>query len=394
MKRKVSIILILSIIIGVFLLGKEFLKKSDLKMMRNPSGEGSRVEQLQVEIEGESGKELIQVEIEEQEYEEQEIEKLFSDVMEKLDETVLGDNQSFDRVEKDLKLVNSLEGYPVQIDWELDSYKVMNIYGEIQEEKLVKEGTLVEIRGTITYLEEKTIYIRNVMIYPMQLEGIDLIRHQIKEAVLEQEKSTRKNNSFTLPTEVEGRKLTWSQKRNYTGLYVIFLGVMISVFLVYREQEEKKKLQIQKQEELVRSYPAVVSKLNMLLGTGMTIRNAWEKIVLSCEGKGIVYEEMGIALNEMRSGISEGEAYERFGKRCGLTTYMKLGALLSQNLRKGSKGIADLLKVESIQAFENRKSIAKQRGEEAGTKLLMPMMGMLAVVLIMVMVPAFLTMNV
>ena len=228
----------------------------------------------------------------------------------------------------------------------------------------------------------------------MQLEGIDLIRHQIKEAVLEQEKSTRKNNSFTLPTEVEGRKLTWSQKRNYTGLYVIFLGVMISVFLVYREQEEKKKLQIQKQEELVRSYPAVVSKLNMLLGTGMTIRNAWEKIVLSCEGKGIVYEEMGIALNEMRSGISEGEAYERFGKRCGLTTYMKLGALLSQNLRKGSKGIADLLKVESIQAFENRKSIAKQRGEEAGTKLLMPMMGMLAVVLIMVMVPAFLTMNV
>ena len=394
MKRKVSIILILSIIIGVFLLGKEFLEKSDLKIMRNPSGEGSRVEQLQVEIEGESGKELIQVEIEEQEYEEQEIEKLFSDVMAKLDETVLGDNQSFDRVEKDLKLVNSLEGYPVQIDWELDSYKVMNIYGEIQEEKLVKEGTLVEIRGTITYLEEKTIYIRNVMIYPMQLEGIDLIRHQIKEAVLEQEKSTRKNNSFTLPTEVEGRKLTWSQKRNYTGLYVIFLGVMISVFLVYREQEEKKKLQIQKQEELVRSYPAVVSKLNMLLGTGMTIRNAWEKIVLSCEGKGIVYEEMGIALNEMRSGISEGEAYERFGKRCGLTTYMKLGALLSQNLRKGSKGIADLLKVESIQAFENRKSIAKQRGEEAGTKLLMPMMGMLAVVLIMVMVPAFLTMNV
>ena len=394
MKKKISIILILSLLIGFTLLGIEFLKKEDLVITRNPSGEGSRMESFQVEIEGEKEKEYLQIEVGEQEYAANEIEAMFGEVMEKLDEVILGDNESFDRVEKDLELVNSLEGYPVQIDWELDSYKVMNIYGELQEEKLQEEGTMVEVRGIITYLGEKIIYIRNVMIYPEKLEGLDLLLHQIQEAVLEQEESSRKETTFTLPTEVAGRKLTWSQKRDFTGLYVIFLGIMISVFLIYREREEKKNLQIKRQEELVRAYPAMVSKLNMLLGTGMTIRNAWGKIVQSCEGGGIVYEEMSIALNEIRSGIPEGEAYERFGKRCGLTTYMKLGALLSQNLRKGSKGISDLLKVEAIQAFENRKSLAKQRGEEAGTKLLMPMMGMLAVVLIMVMVPAFLTMNV
>ena len=49
--------------------------------------------------------------------------------------------------------------------------------------------------------------------------------------------------------------------------------------------------------------------------------------------------------------------------------------------------------MEAIQSFENRKSTAKRLGEEAGTKLLMPMMGMLLVVLVMVMVPAFLTMQ-
>ena len=394
MKKKVITILILSMVIGLPLLAIEFLKKDDLKMVRNPSGEGSRVEQLQVAIEGEKGKEFIQVEIGEQEYEAYELTELFSEVMDKLDETILGENHSFDRVESDLNLVSSLDGYPVQIDWELDSYKVMNIYGEIQEDKLSEEGTLVEVRGIITYLGEKIIYIRNVMIYPKTLEGLELILHQIQEAVAEKEEDTRKENSFTLPTEVAGRTLTWSQKKNYTGLYVIFLGIMLSVFLVYREREEKKNLQMKREEELVRAYPTMVSKLNMLLGTGMTIRNAWEKIVSSSEHGGVVYEEMNAALNEMRGGIPEGEAYERFGKRCGLTTYMKLGALLSQNLRKGSKGISELLKVEAIQAFENRKSLARQRGEEAGTKLLMPMMGMLAVVMIMVMVPAFLTMNV
>lgn len=393
MKKKIIIILIVSILIGSGLFISEVLRKEELEIMRNPSGAGSRTEQFQVEIEGEEGKDFIEVEIEEQEYEAREIGPMFEEVMEKLDEVILGENENFDRVERDLNLVNSLEGYPVQIDWELDSYKVMNIYGEIQKEKLVEEGTLVEVRGIITYLDKKVVYVRNVMIYPEQLEGMDLILYQINQAVSERESENRRDSSFTLPTEVEGRSLKWSKKKNLTGLYVIFLGVMLSVFLVYKEREEKKKIWLKRQEELTRSYPAMVSKLNMLLGTGMTIRNAWERIVDSSKGEGIVYEEMNIALMEMRGGIPEGEAYERFGKRCELTVYMKLGALLSQNLRKGSKGISDILKVEAIQAFENRKSLAKQRGEEAGTKLLMPMMGMLAVVLIMVMVPAFLTME-
>ena len=35
---------------------------------------------------------------------------------------------------------------------------------------------------------------------------------------------------------------------------------------------------------------------------------------------------------------------------------MKFGALLLQNLKKGGKGLSELLKLESIQAFENQKS--------------------------------------
>ncbi len=399
MKKKVGIILAISILVGVILLVLELGKNEVIQITRNPSGEGSRTEQLQVAIEGEKGKEIIQIEVGEQEYEAHEIDDMFSKVMEKLDEVILGNNESFDRVEEDMNFVSSLEGYPVHIDWELDSYKVMNIYGEIQEDKLSEEGTLVEIRGIITYLDEKSIYIRNAMVYPVQLEGLELLVYQIEEAVAEREEDTRKEASFELPEEVEGRTLSWIGKKNFTGLYVIFFGIMLSVLLVYREREEEKKKLAKRREELIRTYPALVSKLNMLLGTGMTIRNAWEKIVQNYDnykelmGEEAAYEEMDFTLKEMRGGIPEGEAYERFGKRCELATYMKLGALLSQNLRKGSKGISNLLQVESIQAFENRKSLAKQRGEEAGTKLLMPMMGMLAVVLIMVMVPAFLTMN-
>ena len=104
-------------------------------------------------------------------------------------------------------------------------------------------------------------------------------------------------------------------------------------------------------------------------------------------------EEMRQTCHEMDSGVTEAEGYENFGRRCDLQIYVRLGALLSQNLRKGTKGLSELLKLESIQAFEERKARAK-RLEEAGTKLLLPMFLMLAVVLIIVIVPAFLTMQI
>ena len=53
--------------------------------------------------------------------------------------------------------------------------------------------------------------------------------------------------------------------------------------------------------------------------------------------------------------------------------------------------INDLLRLEAIQSFEERKARARRLGEEAGIKLLLPMFLMLAEVLVIVVVPAFFT---
>jgi hypothetical protein len=63
-------------------------------------------------------------------------------------------------------------------------------------------------------------------------------------------------------------------------------------------------------------------------------------------------------------------------------------------LRKGTKGLTGLLNIEAIQAYEERKIRAKRLGEEAGTKLLLPMFLMLTVVLVIVIMPAFLAIQV
>ena len=101
------------------------------------------------------------------------------------------------------------------------------------------------------------------------------------------------------------------------------------------------------------------------------------------------YDEMLLTLREMENGIPEVRAYERFGKRCKLLPYMRFSGVLVQNLQKGAKGALHLLEQEAITAFAERKEAAKKKGEEAGTKLLLPMFGLLGIVLVIVMFPAF-----
>lgn len=127
----------------------------------------------------------------------------------------------------------------------------------------------------------------------------------------------------------------------------------------------------------------------------MTVRAAWKMIVESSEQSDReLIRQMRSTLREMQSGIPEEECYERFGMRCKTAAYMKFGAMLSQNLKKGAKGMGILLRTEAAIAFADRKRQAKQQGEEAGTKLLMPMFLMLGVVLLIVVVPAFFSMSV
>ena len=86
--------------------------------------------------------------------------------------------------------------------------------------------------------------------------------------------------------------------------------------------------------------------------------------------------------------MPEAEAYERMGRRCGLSVYKTFATLLVQNLRKGNREILDMLERESQEAFENRKRRAKILGEQAGTKLLAPMMLMLVIVFVILLYPA------
>ena len=62
--------------------------------------------------------------------------------------------------------------------------------------------------------------------------------------------------------------------------------------------------------------------------------------------------------------------------------------MLIQNLQKGSRQLADMLEKESMEAWDERKRKSRVLGEAAATKLLVPMILMLLVVMAVIMIPA------
>ena len=145
-------------------------------------------------------------------------------------------------------------------------------------------------------------------------------------------------------------------------------------------------------------YADFISSLQLMLSSGQTIRRALERMVADYKrdrAKGgaviYVYEELALCTKKLGDGMSEAECYEYFGRRCNIVCYRKLSALLVQNLRKGNDGLIEAMDNEVHIAFEERKAVARRLGEEARTKLILPMMLMLSVVMIIIMIPAYLS---
>ncbi|WP_026476473.1 type II secretion system F family protein [Alkaliphilus transvaalensis] len=170
--------------------------------------------------------------------------------------------------------------------------------------------------------------------------------------------------------------------------FVIAVGMMVAVIYglnheVY-QQLNKRKLQIKL------DFTEFLSKLILLMSAGLTVSKAWEKIVGESDGNRVLHQELKITLLEIKNGKSEEEAYEDFANRCRNPEIFKFVSLIIQNLKKGNEETIIMLRMLTNECWIMRKNTAKVLGEEASTKLLLPMMIMFLAILLIVMTPAVL----
>lgn len=174
-----------------------------------------------------------------------------------------------------------------------------------------------------------------------------------------------------------------SAMSNNKGL--LFMGLIVGGLLIlYLDLALFDKLTARRQEILL-DLPQVLSKLTLLVNSGMVLRDAWKRV--SITGERVLYQEMQNTNLEMENGVAEIDAYRNFAERCNVKEIRKFTSLIIQNLNKGNEELAYFMKDLSDEMWEVKKSQVKQKGEKANTQLLLPMMLILIGILIMVMVP-------
>lgn len=383
----VSIILLGNLLgIGIFI--KENKERSMKYLERNPYGEGGYEETLLAETQGKTQE--ITVYVEEKSYTEKETENYMKAAKKELDKWL----KEVKKRGADFRFPMSLEGNPVQLSWSTGNPDLLSWEG-IPKEDVSEEGESVEIAALLSLGETTEIWKEEITVYPPKLNEREKMQKEIqKEAEL---LSENPSEPLYLPQTLQGEEVRYRKTGTETGGIICILSLILGVGVYPLQKEKEKKQQELIRKEMQRDYPDIIQKLVLFLRAGFTIRKALEKIAdgyLRSKEKyhakeRNAYEEIVRTCREMQGGIYESEAYERFGTRCGISQYKILSVLLVQNLKKGNQNLLELLEREEAVAEDERKRSAKVRGEEASTKLLLPMVLQLIVVLMILMIPAF-----
>lgn len=431
----ISASLLLTIL--VFFLGlQDGVLKEGFRLPR--SGYGGSKQYITLEVSGltEDTSVPLDITVSPKRYTEEEANAVFREIYDQLEELVVAEGESFANLQHDLRLMTKLPKYGVQLSWdfypELDpalaagsvtpdearayyrKYRhLMDSDGTLHNETLppgtVVTGYLSLIMSTDivpTGTDGETKYLKTqyhsapyriyVGIVPRALSRYESLLLQLQQAITTEDEGSLGENMLSLPTEIDGQRIYYSEHEDRSYLLLPLLGVIAAMAIYMRQGQARRTEKKQRESLLMLDYSELVSKLMVYIGAGLTVRNALETISQHFDAliaRGIkedrpLYHELRTMVIQFRRNMPESEIYLSFGRRVNLKPYTKLVSLIEQNRMNGARNLRAMLELEMEDAFEQRKTTARRLGEEAGTKLLLPLFIMLGIVMIIVIVPA------
>lgn len=320
-----------------------------------------------------------------------------------------GQNPSWERIETDLDFGLDQEKYPFDAEFVPENYRLINGDGYVMNEKEelmawgytkeeLEKGIATKVTVTLWYGESSQKKEYSMTVFPRKKSDLEQRFDTVMEALKAKERESVYEEGFWLPLAMEGVQVYFPNRRAPTSGNVLLMGLVFVILLFFREQEKRRTRERKIQEQLRKSYPWFVNEMLLLLGAGMQVKHIFSMMILECgaemepeDDRGPLIKEIAKAKYCMDNGMSEQQAYYQLGRRLKLPCFIKLMTLLEQNVTKGTKGLLAIFETEEMAALEERKNMAKRYGEEAGTKLLGPMVLLLIVVMLIIMMPAFLS---
>lgn len=395
LKKRMRLVLVLSIgIIILFFLAEKTRqeKKSDPYIIERSDVNGpEKLVGININSDGHVEKEMLT--IAPYEMTETQINNMHMEICNELDKVVLGKNEGFDNIMWDMVLPTELPGYPAVIDWTSDKSELLSAYGIVSNQDL-DHPTNVLIKGKVSYGAEYRIYEKTVTVLPCSRDEKEQAVYDGIREIRNIEQNGRNEKQFVIPETLDGMtiSLQGSGEASIIGLGIILAAIVTiysySEFFSSMSAKRKRRMEVAGND-----YKEFVSKLSLLLSAGMTLRVAWKKLA-GDYGKGeskkkMLSQNLAVSVRELENGELEQSVYDRFGERMENIAYQRLVQIMNQQITKGVSNLASTLNTELKDVIAKEKENIRIRGEEAGTKLLMPMMGILIIVFGILLLPAF-----
>ncbi len=308
-------------------------------------------------------------------------------ILDSLTTVMLGKNEDAEHILYDLELPVKDETGLFIIEWSSSQPGIITSFGRVDCSELEQEAA-VTLTATVEYMNYKISrqYPLLVRTHVGNAEMSELERIGSLLNLIEME--NRNSKEFTIPKEISDVKISLSEKDDNMSVKIFVVGIIICFMPVIIAASRLNEAEKRRNNMLVDCYASFVNRIWLLLGTGMTIKACIKKLVLDYSENSVLRDELAYTIRQIDTGIDEAYAYEQLGQRLLLPQYLRIMNHISQNLQLGTKSLAMLMEDEVHIALQTKKERAISKGEEASTKLLLPMIILLAVVMVIVIAPA------
>ena len=181
---------------------------------------------------------------------------------------------------------------------------------------------------------------------------------------------------------------------------VFGLLVLLLPALWLFQEREARKLWKKRDEKISLRFPELAGELIILARAGLSLSLCLMRLgkdYRKRREKGgqidLLYEEVARTGEQIAEGISFREAVREMGERLSVPEARRLCHILLQNERKSNVYLLERLSELSEEAWEGRKKRVRELSETADTRLVFPLVLMMAVVLIVVLAPSLISLG-
>jgi Flp pilus assembly protein TadB len=289
---------------------------------------------------------------------------------------LLDRNSSAADIRDDLFLPTDVEKFGAMVEWVSNNPDFITVEGLVTRPEYGEEAQEVTLKAIISIgarqKEKEFIF----TVSPITLE------EKLQDGIEVSEEHV------ALPTKVGEDSVAWGteKKSNALSAVVFSVGLILVIgLLLFKELEDKHR---QRNREIKLDFPEFLSKLSLLLGAGLNIPRAWQRIAQSSRPDRILDKAINQTAIDIANGMPLPDAMEGFSSRLNMPEVSKFCSIIIQNLRRGDEELLIALRGLAQESWEGRKAVANKLAQEASTKLLLPMVLMLFAIMAVVMLPA------